>query len=257
MAYYAIGKNLPKFIVSPLFGDREHYGYTPDIADPSWKVWRKLDQEFYDQNQRRSVGAFVNAAGHQIMRWIELRDLCVLEIGPGALDHIAYWRNEPTTFVAADIRPEFLVRAEQRLRGRRVQFHPVLVDAAKPASLPLPDASVDVVLSFYSLEHMYPLSDYLREIRRVLKPAGRLIGAIPCEGGLAWGLGRYFTTRRWLKAHGCAEPDKIISWEHPNFADDILNALDREFERQTLTLWPLAMQVIDLNLIARFIYRKC
>ena len=68
MNYFAFGKMLPKWLSVPLFGDRERFGRTPDVEDASWKVWRRLDVEFYDQNQRRSVGAIVNGMGYRVMR---------------------------------------------------------------------------------------------------------------------------------------------------------------------------------------------
>jgi SAM-dependent methyltransferase len=116
---------------------------------------------------------------------------------------------------------------------------------------------VDVVVSFYSLEHLYPLAPYLRELHRVLRPGGVLVGAIPAEGGLAWGLGRLVTSRRWLKRHTTIDPDKIICWEHPNYADAVLGALGAEFEREHLSLWPLPwLPLHDLNLIIRLVYRR-
>jgi len=81
-----------------------------------------------------------------------------------------------------------------------------------------------------------------------------LIGAIPAEGGLAWGVGRLLTSRRWLKANTGIDPDKLICWEHPNFADHILQALDRHFIKKTNRFWPFRLPFIDLNLVVQFIY---
>lgn len=83
-----------------------------------------------------------------------------------------------------------------------------------------------MIVSFYSFEHLYPFPVYLKGLLRGLKHGGMLVGAIPCEGGLLWGAGRYATSRIWLKRHTNINPDKIICWEHPNFADTVLNALD-------------------------------
>jgi ubiquinone/menaquinone biosynthesis C-methylase UbiE len=46
-------------------------------------------------------------------------------------------------------------------------------------ALPLPDASVDLVASFQTLEHVADLRQTLREIRRVLKPGGRFFAQAP------------------------------------------------------------------------------
>lgn len=256
MAYVALGKMLPKAISRPLFGDRDLFGRVPIADDPSWIIWRKLDNAFYDENQRQSVGALVNHAGYQVMRRVRLESLNVLEIGPGALDHIDYWCDKPSRFFLADIRAEFFDRAEMRLQKAGVPVQRLLVEPERPG-LPLADNSIDTIISFYSLEHLHPLIDYVNEMLRVLKPGGMLVGAIPCEGGMAWGVGRFLTTRRWLKAHGCNEPDKIISWEHPNFSDNILNVLSKTMKRELVNFWPLPLPCIDINLVARLVYRKC
>jgi hypothetical protein len=89
-----------------------------------------------------------------------------------------------------------------------------------------------------------------------MKPGGQLVGGIPCEGGLAWGLGRFLTTRRLLIKRYGLNFDKIICWEHPNFADFILERLDIYFERQFLKLHPFPWLPLDINLVISFIYRK-
>jgi SAM-dependent methyltransferase len=123
--------------------------------------------------------------------------------------------------------------------------------------LPLGDASVDVVVAFYSLEHIYPLVPQLRQFARVLTPGGILIGAIPTEGGLAWGLGRLLTSRRWLHRNTSIDPDKLICWEHPNFADHLLRDLASEFEPEHTQAWPIrAIRMIDVNLIVSFVHRR-
>jgi SAM-dependent methyltransferase len=46
-------------------------------------------------------------------------------------------------------------------------------------ALPLPDASVDLVASFQTFEHVRDLAQTLREIRRVLRPGGLLFAQVP------------------------------------------------------------------------------
>jgi hypothetical protein len=97
----------------------------------------------------------------------------------------------------------------------------------------------------------------LKDIHRVLKPSGMLIGAIPAEGGFAWGLGRTITTSRWLKRKFGLDLNKIICWEHPNFAKDIVKMLDKNFKRIALKAWPMPyLPLYDLNLIIKFTYVK-
>ncbi|PTS81428.1 class I SAM-dependent methyltransferase, partial [Stenotrophomonas sp. HMWF023] len=47
------------------------------------------------------------------------------------------------------------------------------------AAIPLPDDSVDVVVSFETIEHLYEQEEMMSEIRRVLRPDGVMIMSSP------------------------------------------------------------------------------
>jgi SAM-dependent methyltransferase len=246
---------LPHRLRVPLWGDRERWGLTVNENDPCWSTWESTYLDFYAANQRAGVGTVVNDAGYRVMSSIDLSGKRVLEIGPGDIRHIAFWNGRPVEYLLADIQTGMLRKAESRLDEAGVAHRSILLQRGAP--LPLEAASVDVVVSFYSLEHIYPLTPYLLEIDRVLRPNGFLIGAIPAEGGVAWGLGRMGTSRRWFKRNTTIDPDKIICWEHPNFADHILGELGQVFTRQAIDYWPLPwLPLLDLNLIIRLCYRK-
>jgi SAM-dependent methyltransferase len=254
MKHFSLGHRLPEWIVKPLFGDRRRFGLIPQTDDPSWLEWERVYLTFYEQNQKRSVGALVNDAGYRVMGHIDLQGKTVLEIGPGALSHIRFWRGRPDLYVVADVQKQMLDQSAALLRRAGVRCETQLVERG-PASLRrFKGQQFDAVVSFYSLEHLTPLCVFLDGISDALADGGLLIGGIPTEGGLAWGIGRYLTSRRWLKKYTSVDPDKIICWEHPNFADAILEALDRRFKRRVLSFWPLRVPSIDLNLIARFVY---
>lgn len=246
---------LPHSLSSKLWGDRESWGLTPNYDDPCWQQWQSTYTEFYQANQREGIGTRVNDAGYGVMSTIDLTGKRVLEIGAGDIRHIKYWRGKPAEYLLADVSPEMMAFAQKRLDEHGVTYRSLPVGRNQP--LALEDASVDVIVSFYSLEHLYPLRPYLEEFKRLLKPGGCLIGAIPSEGGLAWGGGRMVTSRRWFKANTTIDPDKIICWEHPNFADHILAELDQVFQRQAIGYWPLPwLPALDLNLVIRLRYRK-
>ena len=148
-----------------------------------------------------------------------------------------------------------LERARKTLNKNDIRFDEIKIDRNQN-KLPFDDNSFDLIMSFYSLEHIYPLDKYLEELNRVLRKNGRLIGAIPAEGGLAWGMGRYLTSRRWFLKNTTINPDKIICWQHPNFADHILSSLDEKFEKIKLAYWPMRVPIVDINLVVKFIYKK-
>ena len=252
----ALARNwLPGFVRKPLWGDRQRWGLSPQPDDPCWKEWEETYVDFYEANQRDGIGVTVNDSGYAVIQKIDVAGKTVLEIGPGDIRHQKYWDGSPAVYWLADIGSSMLQLARDRLTELNVEHRCELLTRGDP--LPFDDGSVDVVVSFYSLEHIYPLQPYLDELHRVLRPGGIMAGAIPAEGGLAWGLGRLITSRRWFLKNTKIDPDKIICWEHPNFADDIIDRLDATFERKHLSRWPFAwLPLLDVNLIVRFVYTK-
>ncbi len=256
MHHRSIGQYLPRFLSAPLFGDRERFGVTIQPEDPSWKEWEARCVEIYRETQKRSIGAVVNDAGYDVISRVDLSGKHVLEVGPGDINHLRHWRDRPECYYIADIRPAMLEGAAKKLQEADVPVVSRLVTRGNARGLPFADEQFDVIVSFYSLEHLYPLDAHLEEMLRVLRPGGVLVGAIPSEGGLAWGMGRYLTSRRWMQKHTTIDPDKIICWEHPNFACDILCTLDARMQRKHLRFWPMGVPSIDLNLIIKFVYTK-
>lgn len=255
MLKYVVREWFPRSISARLWGDRERWGLVVQPDDACWKEWQRISAKAYMITQRNSVGTMLLNAGYRVMSEMEMTGKRVLEIGPGDIQHIAFWRGRPAEYLLADIHPDMLRMAEHKLQSANIPSRSLLVRRGE--SLPLEDSSVDVVISFNSLEHLYPLASYLSDFSRVLRPGGTLIGAIPAEGGLAWGLGRMLTTRRWFRKNTAVDLDKIICWEHPNFADQIVKELDRCFEGQSLALWPMpVLPLLDANLVIRFVYRK-
>lgn len=251
----ALRNCLPRVFNRYLFGDRDRWGLVADPDDRCWREWQSTYEKFYMENQREGVGTAVNDAGYTVMKSLTLQGKTVLEIGAGDIRHLQHWQGRPAEYILADVHQQMMRKAQERLREYSLTYRSILLNRLE--TVPLADRSIDVIVSFYSLEHLYPLGNYLEEYHRVLKPDGVLVGAIPSEGGFAWGAGRMLTTRRWFKRHTDIDPDKIICWEHPNFADQILCDLDRKFLRKRVEYWPFGwVPLIDCNLVIRFIYSR-
>lgn len=251
--YWTLGHRLPSFFANPLFGDRCRFGLKIQNDDPDWQEWQGFYLEFYQKTQKDGFGKRVNDAGYEILHQVDLATKHVLEVGPGSLPHRRFWQGKPANYTVVDIKQEFINQSTQILVQESVATSSFVLSADV---LPMDDASIDIIISFYSLEHMQPLGNYIKEFRRVLRPSGLLVGAIPCEGGLAWGGGRLLTSKRYIQNRSSINPDKIICWEHPNFADQILQSLACHFELVQLQFWPLRVPLIDINLICSFVYRK-
>jgi len=61
----------------------------------------------------------------------------------------------------------------------RARYPRVRVIAGNLASLPLPDSSVDVVVNFQVIEHLWDQPQFVAECRRVLRPGGLLLMSTP------------------------------------------------------------------------------
>lgn len=73
-----------------------------------------------------------------------------------------------------DISPEAVAHAQAKYRRGNLEFR-----QGSCAAVPLPDASLDVVVSFETIEHHDQHEAMMREIKRVLTPGGVLVISSP------------------------------------------------------------------------------
>jgi SAM-dependent methyltransferase len=168
-------------------------------------------------------------------------DILDLGCNDGALT-VQY--DAPGTMTGVDIDAQAIERA--KARNSRVTF---LVGT--PGTLPLPDASMDGIVSYDVFEHVANPGDILAECRRVLRPGGwMLIGT--------WGWGHPFAPHLWATmpvpwAHLLVSERTLFracrrvyhaSWYRPTFHDLDANG-NRQKDRYTQTR-------IDPNYLNKF-----
>ena len=113
----------------------------------------------------------------------------VLEVGAGSGLNFAYYTAETTRVLALDPSPPLLRMAKRR--AAKTAF-PVEFISVSGERIPLPDRSVDNVVMTWTLCSIPDPEQALREIRRVLKPAGKLLFA----------------------EHGLAPDARVAAWQH-------------------------------------------
>ena len=153
----------------------------------------------------------------------------VLEIGAGAgLNLRHYDRACVTEVLGLDVSAPLLRQAEVEAARLGLPFTPLLLDAA---AIPLPAESVDTVLVTFTLCSIALLSPALADMRRVLRPGGRLLflehGRAP-DPGVA-------RAQRWVEplwkplAGGChLTRDPVAELERAGF---VLERLEQAYLR--------------------------
>lgn len=94
----------------------------------------------------------------------------VLDLGSGAnfaSYHRFFKKTNETTLMSFDL----TVNNTERRKTKEINF--------EKDTLPVGDDSVDIVLVFNLLEHIYDNSILIKEMRRVLKDGGKVIGSVP------------------------------------------------------------------------------
>ncbi|MGX5730461.1 methyltransferase domain-containing protein [Pseudoxanthomonas beigongshangi] len=98
----------------------------------------------------------------------------VLDIACGEGYGSAMLADSASQVFGVDVSEEAIAHASSRYAGRNLSF--LHGDAS---CIPLPDASVDIVVSFETIEHLEPQAEMIAEIRRVLRPDGFLVISSP------------------------------------------------------------------------------
>jgi len=98
----------------------------------------------------------------------------VLDAGCGAGYGSAELAKSALSVTGADLAAEAIAFARENYRLPNLRF-----EQASCIALPHPDACFDLVVAFEVIEHLAAWREFLREVRRVLAPAGQFIVSTP------------------------------------------------------------------------------
>jgi SAM-dependent methyltransferase len=166
-----------------------------------------------------------------------------LEVGAGFGNQIQYEDLSRQHYAVIDMREEMVEKTKEAYP--EVEAH--VADASE--HLPFPDDHFDRVLAVQVLEHIPNLPPALEEIRRVMKPAGRFIVVIPCEGGKAYDVARAISARPLFEKRYNSSYDWLVASEHCNVPWEIDYELRKRFEVRERTFFPLLVPSVNANLL--------
>ena len=128
--------------------------------------------------ERLTAGAGVQVEIEHLHRYLMARhlarDLDVLDVASGEGYGSALLAQTARSVIGIEIDPASIAHAERSYNMPNLRF--IGGDAR---DLPLPDASVDLVVSFETIEHFYEHERFLAEVRRVLRPSGSFLVSSP------------------------------------------------------------------------------
>ncbi len=150
------------------------------MAGTNYKSWL---QKFFQANRdySRRFGAyspikqasFFAEYDEMVIKYLHLRPHpVILDVGGGRECFFSPCKPPGARIICLDISP-------QQLAQNKDADELVLADATQ--EIPLPEASVDLLVSRAVIEHMKSPQDFLRHSFRVLKPGGYCIHVFPCK----------------------------------------------------------------------------
>lgn len=128
--------------------------------------------------ERFMPGIHGNIEIEHLHRYLQACDLAegkvVLDIASGEGYGSAMLAKRATKVIGVDISPAAIKHARDHYRDSNLEFM-----VGNCADIPLADASVDLVVSFETIEHHDQHEEMMREIKRVLNPSGILVISSP------------------------------------------------------------------------------
>ncbi len=103
-----------------------------------------------------------------------LKDKTVLDIASGSGYGTYLLAEKAKKIYGVDVDEDAVEYAKRNYGGKNIEY--LLGDAEK---IPLEDKSVDVVVTFETIEHIKDYKKFMREIKRVLKPGGFAVISTP------------------------------------------------------------------------------
>jgi ubiquinone/menaquinone biosynthesis C-methylase UbiE len=131
----------------------------------------------------------------------------VLEIGIGSGLNFPFYSAEAVEILGLDPHPKFTSMA-----SRKVSSVPAKIIGGSAESIPLDRASIDTIVTTWTLCSIPDMAAALSEMRRVLKPSGQLLfvehGLAPEEGVQRW---QHRLTPPWKRIAGGCHLDRPIA----------------------------------------------
>ena len=174
----------------------------------------------------------------------------VLELGSGQGEHLTYVKQIPQTeYVCLDLRDFIKTEALESLDQKFKDVLKFIVGDAE--NIPFEDSRFDRTLSTCLLHHCSDPLQVLIEARRVTKPGGQLVFALPTDPGFLNQLAKRLVSARRMRKFTTISPWLIYSLEHKNHISGLLELIKLVFKDDELKIHyaPFGIRAWNFNLV--------
>lgn len=145
---------------------------------------------------------------HEFCRDLLTKQTSVLDYGCGSGQFLQLFGDRIGEGVGIDLDARLVEKAARSNRYANVRY----LHADASAHLPFANGCFDLIVTFGVLEHVGPEQTYIQEFHRLLRPAGRLVIAVPSMGPFrVFDIGniKYNFPRlhRWFYYHVARQPE--------------------------------------------------
>lgn len=131
------------------------------------KFWDEVDRRYENICEHRTISLLLEKHG--------VRDAHIMDLGCGFGRLFDAYKPYGSKFTLLDYATNMLEQAQERL-GRHAEITFIQGDARE---VPLPDATVDAIISVRTLHHLPDYHRFIGELHRLLTPGGLVIFEIP------------------------------------------------------------------------------
>ncbi len=168
--------------------------------------------------------------------------LRTLEIGAGIGGHLPFEQLERQEYHCLEYRKEFCDRL------RELSGVASVLEGSIEERTAFADNSFDRAVAIHVLEHLRNLPAALREIYRILRPAGIFDVVLPCEGGFAYSLARKISAERMFRKRFKMDYRPIIENEHVSTYVEVYNEIVKIFRVEQIKNFPFPAYAPAINI---------
>lgn len=189
------------------------------------------EQEYLVNREGKTI---VTAMAQRLEGWMHrevaahVQGTHFLELGAGTLNQLPYMPKNISFYDVVE--PAEFLYAESPYRSRVRHFY---------SDISACHESYDSIFSVATMEHVTDLPTLLARATLLLAPTGRLVNAVPCEGGALWGLSWRLSTGLAYRLRTGFSYGNVMRHEHVNQFDEILALHQHFFESVQVYYFPL------------------